>query len=62
MSRRFYPLRIAAATAMFLCLICVLAQGRHSTPLLLVGQIVFGLAALVLVIVYLMLSSRPAQS
>jgi hypothetical protein len=37
-----YRLRLAAAGAMFLCLICFLLQGRRVMPVLLVGQVLFG--------------------
>ena len=53
MNRSNYPLRVAAASAMFLTLICYFAQGKHPSVILLVGQVLFGLSTFVLVILVL---------
>ena len=61
MNRSNYPLRVAAASAMFLTLICYFAQGKHPSVILLVGQILFGLSAFVLVIMVLFSTAKKIQ-
>jgi hypothetical protein len=62
MKGSYWPLRIAAAIAMFLCLICVFLAGMVKGMELMfrIGQVVFGAAAFVLVIIFLVVSVRKA--
>lgn len=62
MKNAHWPLRIAAAGAMLLCLVCVFLAGiiKGMELLFRVGQVLFGAAALVLVVIFLVVSVKKA--
>jgi hypothetical protein len=57
-----FPLRIAAVCTMFLTLLCVFVQGRNTVPLLVAGQVLFGAATLVLVVLILARAFRKKDA
>jgi hypothetical protein len=56
-----YRLRLAAAGCMLMTLVCNFAQGRHPVPLLVAGQIAFGLATLVLAIMVMVSTVKQSS-
>lgn len=60
MKNAYWPLRIAAAVAIFLCLICVFLAGviKGMEVMFRIGQIVFGAAALILAVIVVVVTIR----
>jgi hypothetical protein len=60
MNRSHWPLRVAAAGAMLLCLACAFLAGmvKGMQVVFLAGQVLFGVAAFVLVVIFFVLALR----